>query len=212
LYESFGILDYNSYYFESRESAGEIVSLIQKHIDPNGIKICEWGCGPVRLLRHFDYHLKDYNVELFGTDYNKKTIKWCKRNFPDITFIDNQLHPPLDFPDNYLDAIYCVSVFTHLSRELQIEWLNECLRVIKPDGIFLMTVHGDSCSKKLLKYEQDDYKSGGYVMRGKVKEGKRNFVSYNNPSYIRNVLLKDADILEFIPGGRNNQDMWIIKK
>ncbi|MFC1538660.1 class I SAM-dependent methyltransferase [Candidatus Latescibacterota bacterium] len=185
---------------------------MQKHIDLHNSKICEWGCGPVRLLRHFRYHLKDYNIDLYGADYNKKTIEWCKRNFNDITFIENELHPPLDFPENFFDVVYCVSVFTHLSKELQVEWLNECLRITKQDGIFLMTVHGDSCSKKLQKKEKKNYNNNGYVMRGKVQEGKRNFVSFNNPSYVRNDLLKGKNILEFIPGYGNAQDIWIIKK
>jgi len=142
-------------------------------------KICEWGCGPARLIRHFGAILNDSSINIYGTDYNKKTIEWCKKNIPDVTFQENNLRPPLNFLDNTFDFLYCISVFTHLSKELQLEWLEECFRVLRSDGIFLMSVHGDSCSNNLLDNEKKEYLSHGCVVRSNVKEGQRTFTAYN---------------------------------
>ena len=213
LYESFGKCNYVSYYNGGKESAEYIVNLLKKHIDFRNARICEWGCGPSRLLRHFDPILKDSSTELYGTDYNRKSVRWCKKNIPDVDFKENDLKPPLDFPDDYFDTVYCISVLTHLSAESQEDWLNECLRILRPGGVFLMTVHGDSSSANLLADEKRTYQHSGCVVRGSVKEGQRNFTTYNSSSYMRDFLLKDKEILEYIQGSTSKvQDIWIIRK
>jgi len=87
LYESFGKLSYRSYYKNGKESACYIVSLIEKHKKLDSVAICEWGCGPARLIRHLPEILKGRGNRFYGTDYNKETIAWCYQSFPDIRFI-----------------------------------------------------------------------------------------------------------------------------
>lgn len=84
--------------------------------------------------------------------------------------------------------------------------------MIKPGGVFLMTVHGDSCSCGLNKQETMKYLESGYVVRGEVTEGKRTYTSYNSPEYMRNIFLRGLDIVEHIPGEGRVQDIWIIRK
>jgi ubiquinone/menaquinone biosynthesis C-methylase UbiE len=40
--------------------------------------------------------------------------------------------------------IYGISVFTHLSAPWELKWLEELHRVLKPGGVILMTVHGQT--------------------------------------------------------------------
>lgn len=211
IYETFGKLDYHSYYFESQISTKDIIGILEKNYSVKNIKICEWGCGPARLIRHFRGFIGN-EADLYGTDYNSRIIEWCQKNIKDITFIKNELHPPLNFESNFFDIIYCVSVFTHLSKELQNEWLNECLRILKPGGIFYFTVHGDSFITKLLNDEKKIYDNEGFLIRGNIGEGRKNFISYNSPSYIKNVFLKGLNIIDYYKGEKNNQDIWVIKK
>ncbi len=212
LYESFGKLDYASYYYGGRESAEFILALLRKHADVRGGRILEWGCGPARLLRHFPDLLKGCRTAIYGSDYNRASIAWCTKYIPEATFLTNRLLPPLDMPDNFIDAAYCVSVFTHLSREAQDAWLTEILRVIKPGGIFLMTVHGDVCTVKLDAGELQAYRESGCVVRGEVTEGQRTYTSYNSPGYMREVFLRGLEILEHIAGEDGAQDIWIVRK
>jgi SAM-dependent methyltransferase len=212
LYESFGKLDYTAYYCGGKESAEYIISLLGRHISFREARICEWGCGPARLLRHVPELLAGNNPGIYGTDYNRQTIAWCQRNIPGIHFRENRLMPPLDFPDDFFDAVYCISVFTHLSREAQDAWLRECLRVMKPGGIFLLTVHGDACRGALTGQEERAYTRSGCVVRGAVTEGKRTYTAYNSPEYMRKVFLDGLNVVEHIPGENRAQDIWIIRK
>ena len=77
-------------------------------------------------------------------------------------------------------------------------------------GVFLMTMHGDSCIDRLSGDETRAYRDAGCVVRGEVTEGGRVYTAYNSPEYMRNVFLKGLRILEFIPGGANAQDVWIV--
>lgn len=212
LYESFGRLSYRSYYFNGKESAQYIAALLEKHKHLEKLKILEWGCGPARLLRHLPELLANGENEFWGSDYNKKTIEWCQDNVSGISFDSNMLEPPLKYGSNSFDILYCISVFTHLSIQKQKMWLDECLRVLKTEGIFLLTVHGDSCIDGLLPHELACYKTEGYVVRECVTEGKRTYVSYNNPIFMRNELLYGLDILDHITGDTGTQDIWIIRK
>jgi hypothetical protein len=42
------------------------------------------------------------------------------------------------------DCIYAISVFTHLSAELQDLWMKELRRIVRPGGHLLITTHGES--------------------------------------------------------------------
>jgi SAM-dependent methyltransferase len=212
LYESFGKMDYASYYYGGKESAEYILSLLLKQVEVCNGRILEWGCGPARLLRHFPEFLRHCMTAFYGSDYNRVSIAWCGKYIPGITFLNNRLMPPLDLPADFIDAVYCVSVFTHLSREAQDAWLKEILRVMKPGGVFLMTVHGDVCSRNLNPGESQTYIDTGCVERGEVTEGQRTYTTFNSPEYMKDVFLKGLEIAEHIPGKDNAQDIWIIRK
>ena len=216
LYESFGMLKYDSYFINGRKSIDYLIGLLEEHIlVEKDLTICEWGCGPARLIRHFSESIKQlgYNAECHGTDYNSNTISWCKKNINTAIFSLNELNPPLKYKDNKFDILYSISVFTHLSEELQINWFKECLRIIKHDGLYLFTVHGDMQSKNLLPSEKEQFEERGIYIRDKVQEGKRNFAAYNSEKYMRQVLLKDVTIVRYIKSKSiKEQDLWIIRK
>ena len=211
IFETFGKLDYQSYYHESREAARELIDLMGKHHALDNARICEWGCGPARLLRHMTDLLIEQDVDLTGTDYNVPMIDWAATNIPGVTFLPNRLSPPLPVRDQAFDIVYSISVMTHLSEPLQREWLKECLRVLAPGGIFLFTVIGDSYLGNLLPGEQREYRERGILVRGRVGEGRKNFGAYNSPDYVRNVLLKGMDIAEHIVR-EGQQDIWMVRK
>ncbi|MDZ7626597.1 MAG: class I SAM-dependent methyltransferase [Ignavibacteriaceae bacterium] len=129
-----------------------MISYFEKYLDLKNIKILEWGCGPARIIRHLPRLLND-SCEIYGSDYNSKTIVWCKKIFPEFNFSKNNLQPPLEFENNFFDIIYATSVFTHLSEEMHYAWMNELKRVCKPNGIIFLTTHGDNCKPKLTPEE-----------------------------------------------------------
>jgi ubiquinone/menaquinone biosynthesis C-methylase UbiE len=177
------------------------------------LAIYEWGCGPGRVIRHLP-EVFGRSAEVYGTDYNAETIEWCKQNLPGIQFLLNNLEPPLHFPDNAFDLVYCISIFTHLSPENGMKWSDELFRVLKPNGILVMTHLGENSYKtELLPDEKRKYRDDGVVVRGQYTEGKKRFLTIHNPSYIEKVLLRRFKILEhhenfpYIP-----QEYWVVKK
>ncbi len=127
IYESFQ-MNYDNYYNDSLDTANWLISYFGKHIELKNIKILEWGCGPARIIRHLP-KLLDSSCEIYGSDYNSKTIDWCKKNVPEIHFSKNNLQPPFEFQNDFFGIIYATSVLTHLSEEMHYAWMNELKRV-----------------------------------------------------------------------------------
>jgi SAM-dependent methyltransferase len=210
-------MDFSKYYIGGREDAQWLISLVHPYCNLAHRKILDWGCGPARLLRHLPEILGPVN-EYHGTDYNPKTIAWCRENIPGVTFSLNTISPPLPYSSDYFDFIYGISILTHLSEENQQLWSNELFRIISPKGIVLLTTHGDAFIEKLTPHEQNKYKRDELISREKVQEGHRMYGAFHPPSFIRNVFEQAGfSILQHTPGTRVNesfisQDVWILTK
>jgi len=214
IYESFQ-LNYQKYYTESIETAQWIADLLGKHIELKDKRILDWGCGPGRVIRHLPSVIGN-GCEYYGTDYNEKSIAWCSSNLLDIKFNKNTLEAKLPYSDNFFDIIYGISVFTHLSEKSHYDWYKELYRILKPNGILLLTTQGDNFKVKLTKKELDKYNKGELVVRGKVKEGHRTYSAFHPKEFMLR-LFNNVEILEHIETKPENdkslpQDIWILKK
>lgn len=213
MYESFQ-LDYKKYYNDSIISAKEIINKISKYKQFENINILDWGCGPARIIRHFPELLSKTNCSFYATDYNKKTIEWCKNNIKGVNFNHNNLLAQLPYASNFFDIIYGISIFTHLSETMHYEWFNELIRITKEGGIIYLTMHGNAFREKLVENERKIYDAGNIVVRDKVKEGHRTYAAFHPETFVK-TLFKGNDILEHIKGSnmpRPQQDIWIIRK
>lgn len=214
-YDAYASINADMYYQSGQKLAQYFAGHIKQHCgDVKQLKIYEWGCGPARIIRHLSGLFSEQDVRIFGSDYNKATINWCQQAIPDITFILNDLEPPVSFPDDSFDAIYNYSVFTHLSESSHFQWMNELRRLLKPGGILIMTTHGDISRSHLLKSEEKDYDLGRLVVRGKIMEGKRCYVAYHSPRFVSEKMLKGFQIVEHInsPSACYPQDVWVARK
>lgn len=212
MYESFGI-DYAKYYTDSRSTAAWLLDHLRRHISLDQARILDWGCGPGRIIRHLA-ELEPGLSEIHGTDYNPSSIAWCSNNLPGITFNLNSLEAKLPYSDNYFDAIYGISIFTHLSENMHHEWLAELKRILKPGGLLFLTMHGRSFRVKLSPSERTRFDEGQLIVRGMVREGHRTFTAFHPPAYLQG-LFAGMKVLEHIeaeasPGDRPQQDIWII--
>ena len=214
IYESFQI-NYKKYYTDSIETATWLAGFFRKYLKLNNLKVLDWGCGPARIIRHLPKIIGN-GCEFYGTDYNKKTIEWCRQNIKDVQFNLNTLEAKLPYSDNFFDIIYGISVLTHLSEPLHFEWRNELLRILKPSGILFLTTQGDNFKIKLTNKELEDFNNNKLIVRGKVKEGHRTFSAFHPKAFMEN-LFKNEIILEHIQppyekGKTPPQDIWIIRK
>lgn len=200
------------FYFDSGVITAQVIAdILNKELPKDNIRILEWGCGPARVIRHLQGLLKNTNVELYGSDYNTESIKWCKDNIKGIKFYINKLQPPFPFKDNFFDCVYAISVFTHLSETMHFEWIKELRRVVKPQGLIIFTTHGDSVSDRLRTDEIQLYNEGKLVVRGKVEEGKKWYLAYHPEEFIKDTLLEGWDVVrhDIVP---HAQDIWIARK
>jgi cyclopropane fatty-acyl-phospholipid synthase-like methyltransferase len=117
--------------------------LIENHVFPiNGTSILDWGCGFGRVLRHFLDHWKE--AEIWGADIDAENVLWAAKSFQRAKFQLLQLMPPSLLPSNKFDAIYGLSVMTHLTHEAQEAWIKELARCLKPNGLALLTFGGQT--------------------------------------------------------------------
>lgn len=178
----------------------------------SGANILDFGCGCGRLIRHFAAENK-YN--LFGSDLNSELINWCNKNFTFGNFQTNKIFPPLNFEDNFFDLIYARSVFTHLSKDLQLAWIKEIKRILKPGGIFYFTTHGNKTIHNLTKEEKEKFLQDEIVLHNYFDEGDNKFTTYQSLGWTSKNLLSDFSVLLFEEGKdipHLTQDIYIVKK
>lgn len=214
LYESFQ-LNYSKYYFGGRDTAKWLTNHFEKHISLKDRTILDWGCGPGRTIRHLP-DLIDNGCTFYGTDYNARSIAWCKENLSGIDFNNNSLEASLPYEDNFFDIIYGISIFTHFSAQLHYDWYNELYRVLKPGGILFLTTQGENFKAKMTQSEILSFENEELVIRGKVKEGHRTYSAFHPKGFMEK-LFSNAEILAHIetpPSGNAAppQDIWVVQK
>jgi len=200
-------------YLTGVEAAREYLGIAGSHL-PAVERILEWGCGNASIVRHF--HRLSPHTRVFGCDYDHELIQWCRTNVDGVEFSVNALEPPLDFPDDYFDFVYSRSVYTHLPADLQIRWLAEQLRVTRPGGLVLLTVHGDAYKHRVTQRELVDYADPGVVEHRTSDVGGPWFTTFNSPAYMERELLAGLEIVhrDVLPDTALGlrQDTWVVRK
>ncbi len=203
--------DFRSFIEGGRKMAEDIEEIMAKNRwDIQGKKVLDFGCGLGRVLRHLRG-----KAELYGTDYNRKLISWCKKNLNFATFDTNLLQPPTRYPSEQFDFIYAISVFTHLPECFQFGWIEELWRILREGGHLLITIHGESCIGKLSRDELRRFKAGQLVVHWPRYAGTNLCAAYHPEQYVRHVFSNRFRILEFIPKGvrsGSQQDIFLMQK
>nr|WP_305889122.1 class I SAM-dependent methyltransferase [Parvularcula maris] len=180
-YGDAGLEDYRNW---GRENAAEIEAALSRHVNLSTAKVAEWGCGLGRLAMHLAPKT-DYT----GFDIDESSLAYCRAHLPG-TYLRNDPMPPLPAEDASFDAVFAVSIFTHLSKAQHSAWAAEIRRVLKPGGVFLFTVHGEEQAGGLLPGERAAFDRGELVTRGGVSRGSRTYLAYHPETFVREVLLE----------------------
>jgi len=101
-----------------------------------GERILDLGCGNGRLFELF----QDKQVDYIGVDNSEKLIEIAKKKYPQAKFqVADALSLP--FPNNYFDKVLSIAVLHHIpSEEFRLQFLREARRVLKPEGLLMLTV------------------------------------------------------------------------
>jgi SAM-dependent methyltransferase len=173
--------------------------------------VLDFGCGCGRVTRYWD----TFGGSVSGSDVSASAIEWCRRNLTFARFESNALGSPLDFEEGSFDLVYALSVFTHLTADLQIAWRDELRRVLRPGGLLLVTTHGRSYLPRLAEDERARFDRGELVVRWAVAAGTNLCSAYHPERYLRETFADGFAFLELEPeGARGNptQDLVLLRK
>jgi SAM-dependent methyltransferase len=104
--------------------------------------VLDFGCGCGRVLIPV-WRRWQRDTQFHGCDIDEGAIEWLRAHHPQIPAAVNKFRPPLPYTDASFGLLYSISVFTHLDEDAQLDWLAEVRRVLPPDGIAFLTVHGE---------------------------------------------------------------------
>lgn len=178
-----------------------------------GQAILDFGCGCGRVTRHWRGTTA---ARIFGTDYDQQLVDWCRQNLPFAEFSINQLTPPLSYMDDAFDLIYGFSVFTHLTEDLQVPWMRELTRVLKPGGHLLVSTHGERYAHRLNDDERRRFAAGELVVKNNLKApGSNTCSAYHPPAYVRERLAGELELVDLTAEGALGnpfQDLYVLRR
>lgn len=149
--------------------------------------ILDFGCGCGRVL--WNLQRLPHRAEVWGCDIDREAIAWNREHLAALARFDaNPMMPPTRFRNGQFDAVYSVSVFTHLPEELQFAWLTELRRLVRPGGIVVASVHGAHYWKNSDAGVRAEVESRGFAYRtGEPTDGLPDFymAAFHSAAYIR---------------------------
>lgn len=206
MHDMYSHASYALYMKSGAETAAGIARRIDRLARAENPRVADWGCGLARVVRHLPAH-----YARSGFDYNEAAIDWCKEHIRGVRFRVNGLAPPLRARRASFDALYALSVFTHLSEEGHHAWIAEIERVLAPGGIFIGAFHGKPSKDQLLPDERARFDAGELVVRGGVAEGGRTFIAFHPDAYLRERFFRNFKVLEG-PTRFFGQSLYVARK
>jgi SAM-dependent methyltransferase len=178
--------------------------------------ILDWGSGCGRVSRHF----ASRNVETDGCDIDTDNVDWCRENLPG-RYVHNDLAPPLPYAANTFGLVTGISVFTHLDETSAYAWRDEVLRVLRPGGVGVFTIHGvtgiarilDDARVQQIAKEGFDASSADGRLDAYIADRKYYRATYQSPRSVRAFFEEKFTFVDQIVGANALlQDFVIVQK
>lgn len=193
------------------ESGAHAAALVRSVLAESGIslnagcRILDFGCGCGRVLRWWK---GEDDVSWYGCDYNDKLIRWAVGHLSFACFSVNDSRPPTVFETGFFDALYAISVLTHLSADLQELWMREWARILKPGGTMIVTTHGPkTCPTPA------DLEERGLIVNREHRSGQNLCATYNSYSDVVSRLGAGMSLSAYRPGANpwSGQDVYAFR-
>ena len=214
IYTVVGHFDYEVFYEGGRTRFAHLGNVLeQAGVQTEDLRsVLDWGCGCGRVVRQWR---QIDGAQIYGSDYNAVLIDWCRGAFPFARLSTNGLAPPLAFPDDSFDLLYGISVFTHLDEALQVPWMGELRRVVRPGGHVLVTMNGATGSRDLGPTDRARYDAGELLVFGERFQGRNYCAAIHPESYVRDVLARDLELVAAMPASDpehdHGQDTYLLR-
>jgi SAM-dependent methyltransferase len=132
-----------AYLDEGAVVAGEVQDLLRRLGRPLATfeSLCDLASGPGKVLLALDAPTP---ARLSAIDVNRPAIEWLRRRRPDVDARAEPPLPPTSFPPEAFDLVLSISLFTHLDESSHLAWVSEVARLLRPGGLGLITVHGET--------------------------------------------------------------------
>jgi SAM-dependent methyltransferase len=203
-----GHRDYHAFDVSRRTAVETIISLLgQAAIDYTNFRsILDLGCGCGRILAGWEGRLTP-DTRLFGCDINKTLVEFCQEKISHAEVVRNSYYPPLSYRDGQFDFVYAVSLYTHLTLPAMLQWTGEISRILRPEGIALITTHGSYYAHSLAKISRQGSallaERGYYVhlfgSASETWEGSNNYAAYVSPDFLRRLFV-GFQLIRMYPG------------
>jgi SAM-dependent methyltransferase len=192
--------------------AAEIAALLRDCGLPTAPRVLEWGCGPARILAHLPAALDAPGARFFGCDRDGRAIAFARQAHAGMDFQRIAPAPPAPYDAAAFDALYAISVFTHLDEAAAHAWAGELARLAAPGACVLVTTHGAHAAARLDGAARRAFDSGAYVALDGARMGSRVYVSYFNETAGRALFEPRFAQVRHRPGdGRGMaQDVWLL--
>jgi len=116
------------------EELVKFLSEFSSRIPLNG-RVLDAGCGNGAYS-----HILSKKFEVIGVDISEKQIELAKQNAPEAKFICQDI-TKVTFPDEHFNGILAYYSIIHIPRKEHLELLRNFHRMLKINGIVLLTFH-----------------------------------------------------------------------
>ena len=101
-----------------------------------GGRILDIGCGTYPLFLLSTEFAFKYGVDQVVTENSHKHLESGTVKFQKLDVEERQ---DISFPDGFFDVVTMLAVFEHIDPPKLIKLLSDVRRILKPDGVFIMT-------------------------------------------------------------------------
>ena len=186
-------------------------------------RILDFGCGVGRVAMPLYHYFRKPDV---CVDVDAAAIRYLRPQIPDAACRVTRFDPPLSFRDRAFDAVFSVSIWTHLNADSAEAWLAEIRRILKPGGYAFLTTssytmlqirRSNMVTAALGWAEVSDemLRETGFVFietpstRGTGTYG----LASHDPAYIRREWSRHMEVVDILPGAiLGGQDMNVLRK
>jgi SAM-dependent methyltransferase len=207
------------------DSAFEACRDIAAALEPSGTSlrefetILDFGCGSGRAIRILHGQFPD--ARLFGTDIDAEAVAWLQKHYAAYgEFEVAPHHPPTGYAAGTFDFVFAISVFSHLPEDMQFEWLAELRRITRPNGLLVLTTHGEERYKTLSAEVLETMRTKGFFYGDFGWNYGRSIslpdfyqTAYHSHEYIRREWSRYFDVLEIRALGiEQHQDTVLLRR